>query len=215
MRHGLLTTLAATGAGLALTGCGLVEAVEGDQAVSMVVTENAPFQEPTEIAKEQLAEADWELETTYVTDIIQPNFTVSNGEYDVNFFQNLTYLQQFNEDHDLDLEPIFFMFEQPSGLYSKDYDSLDELPDGAEVALPVDTANNGRGIRLLAREASSKSTSLRVWPRSVWMTSLRIRRTWSSSRWTSSRWARYTTTSMPSSVLPDCSQRSTSALKRR
>ena len=152
MRRRFLSTIAATGAAaLTLTGCGLAEAVGEDRTVSMVVTENAPFQEPTEIAKEQLAESDWELETTYVTDIIQPNFTVSNGEYDVNFFQNLTYLQQFNEDHDLDLEPILFMFEQPSGLYSKDYDSLDELPAGAEVALPVDTANNGRGIRLLAR----------------------------------------------------------------
>ena len=136
---------------LVLSSCGLVDAAETDQSISMVVTENEPFQEPTEIAKDLLAEDGWELETTYVTDIIQPNFTVDNGEYDVNFFQNLTYLWQFNIDHDLDLEPIFFMFEQPSGIYSKDYTSLDQLPDGAEVALPVDTANNGRGIKLLAR----------------------------------------------------------------
>lgn len=149
-RH-LSAVAVSAAAALAVTSCGLVDAVGGDQSISIVVTENAPFQEPTEIAKEQLAEEDWELEPTYVTDIIQPNFTVNNGEYDVNFFQNLTYLQQFNEDHDLDLEPLFFMFEQPSGLYSKDYDSLEKLPDGAEVALPVDTANNGRGIRLLAR----------------------------------------------------------------
>lgn len=151
-RRGFLTTAAmASAAAVALTGCGLVEGIGEDQTITMIVTENAPFQEPTEIAKELLEEEGWTLETTYVTDIVQPNFAVSNGEYDVNFFQNLTYLRQFNEDHDLDLEPIFFMFEQPSGVYSREYDSLEDLPEGAQVALPVDTANNGRGIRLLAR----------------------------------------------------------------
>lgn len=136
---------------LAVSSCGLIDGSGEDQTITMVVTENPPFQDPTEIAKELLEEDGWTLETTYVTDIIQPNFTVDNGEYDVNFFQNLTYLWQFNQDHDLDLEPIFFMFEQPSGIYSREFDSLEDLPDGAEIALPVDTANNGRGIALLAR----------------------------------------------------------------
>lgn len=138
-------------AALALSSCGLIDGGAEDRTITMVVTENPPFQDPTEIAKDLLEEDGWTLETTYVTDIIQPNFTVDNGEYDANFFQNLTYLWQFNQDHDLDLEPIFFMFEQPSGIYSREYDSLEELPDGAQVALPVDTANNGRGIALLAR----------------------------------------------------------------
>lgn len=136
---------------VSLSGCGLVDAIGSDDTISIVVTENAPFQEPTKIAEELLAEEGWELDATYVTDIIQPNHAVSNGEYDVNFFQNISYLHQFNEDNDLDIEPILFMFEQPSGVYSSRYDSLEELPDGAQIALPVDTANNGRGIRLLAR----------------------------------------------------------------
>lgn len=135
----------------ALTGCGLLSAAGDDTSVSIIVTDNEPFQEPTEIAKEHFEDQGWELDATYVTDIIQPNFAVDNGESDVNFFQNLTYLKQFNEDQQLDLEPIFFMFEQPSGIYSREHDSLDELPEGATVALPVDTATNGRGIRLLAR----------------------------------------------------------------
>lgn len=134
-----------------LTGCGLIGDGGDDKTITITVTENAPFQEPTEIAEEYLEDEGWELDPTYVTDIIQPNFAVSNGEYDVNFFQNLSYLNQFNEDNDLDLEPIMFMFEQPSGIYSSKYDSIEEIPDKAKIALPVDTANNGRGISLLAR----------------------------------------------------------------
>ncbi|WP_261624579.1 MetQ/NlpA family ABC transporter substrate-binding protein [Nesterenkonia marinintestina] len=116
----------------------------------MIVTESAPFQEPTELVKEQLEEDGWTLETTYVTDIIQPNQAVAQGEYDANFFQNISYLDQFNDDHGLDIEPTFAVYEAPGGIYSENFDTLDELPDGAQIAIPVDTANNGRGLKLLA-----------------------------------------------------------------
>lgn len=139
------------GVGSLTSGCGLLGARAEDRTLRLVVTENAPFQEPTRIAERMLTEQGWDFNATYVTDIIQPNHAVSNGEYDVNFFQNISYLRQFNEDNGLDIEPIFFMFEQPSGIYSEHYDSLEEIPEGAQIALPVDTANNGRGIRLLAR----------------------------------------------------------------
>lgn len=148
---GSLGMAALLGVGSLTSGCGLVDRIGGDRTLRLVVTENAPFQEPTRIAQRILESEGWEFDATYVTDIIQPNHAVNNGEYDVNFFQNISYLRQFNADNGLDIEPIFFMFEQPSGIYSEQYDSLEELPDGAQVALPVDTANNGRGIRLLAR----------------------------------------------------------------
>ena len=148
---GSLGMAALLGVGSLTSGCGLVDRIGGDRTLRLVVTENAPFQEPTRIAQRILEADGWEFDATYVTDIIQPNHAVNNGEYDVNFFQNISYLRQFNEDNDLDIEPIFFMFEQPSGIYSQQYDSLHEIPDGAQIALPVDTANNGRGIRLLAR----------------------------------------------------------------
>src|SRR5699024_9193148 len=36
------------------------------------------------------------------------------------------------------------------GLYSNDYTSLDELPDGASIAIPNDPTNEGRALKLLA-----------------------------------------------------------------
>src|SRR5699024_423999 len=118
--------------------------------ISIIVTESAPYQEPTEIVKDLLAEDGWTLDTTYVTDIVQPNQVVAQGEYDANFFQHLAYLRQFHADNDTDVEPAFSSYYQQSGIFSLNSDSLDDLPDGAESALPVDTANNGRGIKLLA-----------------------------------------------------------------
>ena len=145
-------TLALAGAGtLALTSCGLADAVgEEDRTISMIVTESAPFQEPTEIAKELLAEEGWTLETTYVTDIIQPNQVVAQGEYDANFFQHIAYLDQFNQDNGTDVEPAFSVYYAPSGIFSLQHESIEDLPEGAQIALAVDTANNGRGLKLLA-----------------------------------------------------------------
>ncbi|MDS2172897.1 MULTISPECIES: MetQ/NlpA family ABC transporter substrate-binding protein [unclassified Nesterenkonia] len=143
-----IAALAAVGS---LTSCGLADAVgDEDRTISIIVTESAPFQEPTEIAKDLLAEEGWELETTYVTDIIQPNQVVAQGEYDANFFQNFAYLDQFNSDHGLDIEPVFAVYEAPGGLFSSEHSELGDLPEGAQIALPVDTANNGRGLKLLA-----------------------------------------------------------------
>src|SRR5699024_12260821 len=101
-------------------------------------------------AKELLAEEGWELQPSYVTDIVQPNQGVSQGEYDANFFQHLAYLRQFNADNDTDVEPAFSSSYQQSGIFSPNYDSLDDLPAGQEIALPVGTANNCRGLKLLA-----------------------------------------------------------------
>lgn len=136
---------------LTLSGCGLADASGGeDRTISMIVTESATYQEPTELVKEALAEDGWTLETTYVTDIIQPNQAVSQGEYDANFFQHLAYLRQFNEDNGTEVAPAFSVYYAPSGIFSLKHDSAEDLPEGAQISLAVDTANNGRGIKLLA-----------------------------------------------------------------
>lgn len=146
-----LTTGVVAIATLGLTSCGLTSAGGSeDRTISIIVTETPPYQEPTEIVKELLAEDGWTLEPTYVTDIIQPNEAVTQGEYDANFFQHAAYLRQFNEDNDTEVEPVFSIFYTPSGIFSLDYDSLDELPEGAQISLPVDRSNNGRALHLLS-----------------------------------------------------------------
>src|SRR5699024_8865178 len=145
--HRFLLGTFSIAAAITLTACGLTD--NDDQSISMILTESGPFQEPTNIAIDKLEEDGWTLDTTYVTDIVQPNQVVSNGEYDVNYFQHLAYLRQFNADYDLDVEPLFAVFQAPAGIYSERHDSIDDLPHGAQIALPVDRANNGRGLLLL------------------------------------------------------------------
>lgn len=146
-----LTGAAALGTTV-LTGCGLTggaAAGGNDKSIKLIVTESAPYQEPTKIAKGLLEKDGWKVDVRYVTDIVQPNLAVAQKEYDANFFQHGAYLQQFNKDKGLDLVGLFYEYGSPGGIYSKKYSSLDQLPVGAKIALPVDTANNGRALFLL------------------------------------------------------------------
>ena len=152
-----------TGLG-ALTGCGLVggnatagaAGGAGDKTITIIVTESAPYQESTKIAAKLLAAKGWTLKPTYVTDIVQPNLAVSKGEFDFNYFQHGAYLTQFNKDNNLDIKPLFYVYGASAGVFSKKYKSVDELPQGAQIALPVDPANNGRAIKLLANAGKLK-----------------------------------------------------------
>ena len=119
LRRGVVLLSAA-----ALTGCGLTQAssADEDRTITFIVTESEPYQEPTEIAKELLAEEGWDLQPTYVTDIVQPNQVVSEAEYDANFFQHAAYLRQFNADNGTQVEPAFTVYDAPAGVFSLTHD---------------------------------------------------------------------------------------------
>ncbi|MFL4477448.1 MetQ/NlpA family ABC transporter substrate-binding protein [Paeniglutamicibacter sp. ORCA_105] len=137
-----------------LTGCGLTgNSATGaeNMTIKLIVTESAPYQEPTKIAQKVLESEGWEVQVKYVTDIVQPNLAVANGEYDANYFQHASYLAQFTKDKDIDVETAFYMYGSPGGLYSQKHKTIDELPQGAKIAIPVDPANNGRALALLAK----------------------------------------------------------------
>lgn len=160
-RRSFLTLAAGAVAVMGLTSCGLAggnAASSDDKTIKMIVTESAPSQEPTKIAQKILEQQGWKLEATYVTDIVQPNHVVSNGEYDANFFQHGAYLEQFKKDQNVDVEPAFYTYSSPAGVYSSKYKSATELPDGAKIALPVDPANNGRALALLDKAGLLKVT---------------------------------------------------------
>lgn len=151
-RRLLSTTAVASASALALSSCGLFGGSSDDETITLIVTESAPFQDPTEIVQDLLEEEGWNVEATYVNDWVRPNHAVADGEFDANYFQHLVYLHQFNQDHDLDLVPIFAVYEAPAGIYSTQHDSLEDLPEGADIAISVDPGNNWRTFRMLAEE---------------------------------------------------------------
>lgn len=84
------------------------------------------------------------------TDYQQPNPALSNGQLELNQFQHLLFLADYNVNADDDLAPIGSTLIYQLALYTtKGYTSPDEIPDGAEVAIPNDATNQARALLAL------------------------------------------------------------------
>ncbi|MGN7860048.1 MetQ/NlpA family ABC transporter substrate-binding protein [Microbacterium sp. 22303] len=79
----------------------------------------------------------------------QPNPALTEGEIDLNQFQHIVYLAQYNVKSGKDLQPIGSTAIYPLGLYSKKYKSVKEIPAGETVAVPDDASNQARGLLVL------------------------------------------------------------------
>ncbi|MDR1790478.1 MAG: methionine ABC transporter substrate-binding protein [Propionibacteriaceae bacterium] len=105
-------------------------------------------------------EYDWLKETAeaeglyieYVTfsDYTQANPALSTGELDLNQFQHLLFLGQYNVESGSALVPLASTAIYPLPLYSKQYTSVDEIPQGSQIAIPNDETNQARAISVLA-----------------------------------------------------------------
>lgn len=108
-----------------------------------------PHAEILEFIAPVLAEQGVVLDIVQFTDYVQPNLALAAGELDANYFQHVPYLEQFSADHGLDLVSLGGNFVAPIAIYSKKISSLDELRDGASIAIPNDPTNGGRALLLL------------------------------------------------------------------
>lgn len=90
-----------------------------------------------------------DIEIVTFSDYVAPNMALAEGELDLNAFQTISYFDEFVGEHNIDIVPIGSTVIAPMGLYSEKYESLDELPEGAQIALPNEATNMGRGLLLL------------------------------------------------------------------
>lgn len=83
------------------------------------------------------------------TDYTQPNPALSEGELDINQFQHIIYLADYNVKNKDDLEPIGSTAIYPLGLYSKKVDEVADIKSGDTVIVPDDDTNQARALLLL------------------------------------------------------------------
>lgn len=100
-------------------------------------------------ANELLKDKGYELDIKEFTDYIQPNLALDTKQLDANYFQHITYLNNFNTEHGTKLVSAGEIHYEPFGLYAGKTKSLDALADGASVAVPNDTTNEARALLLL------------------------------------------------------------------
>lgn len=137
----------------ATSACGsdqLQDSSEGDDTLIQVASHTTPMTDVVEAAAEVAEEEGYTIELVQVSDNVQYNRLLADGEVDANFAQHEPYMQAYNAENDAELAVVQPIYNARVGFYSQDYDSLDEIPEGARIALPNDESNEGRALAILA-----------------------------------------------------------------
>ena len=121
-----------------------------DNKIAIGVTPVPHAEIVNDVVVPKLEAAGWDVEVVEFNDYVQPNTSLEDGEIDANYFQTIRYLEEQNKERGLHLVEVAGIHLEPMGIYSKNYKSLEELPDGATIAVPNDGSNESRAIKLLA-----------------------------------------------------------------
>ncbi|CAM5577212.1 Lipoprotein OS=Streptomyces alboniger OX=132473 GN=CP975_05920 PE=3 SV=1 [Streptomyces alboniger] len=154
MRNTAKFTTAVLAAGaltLGLTACGSDTDSADTSGPLVVAASPTPHAEILNYVKEKLAKkAGLDLEVKEFTDYTTQNPSTEDGSVDANYFQNKPYLDDFNEKNGTKIVPVVTVHLEPLGLYSHKAKSAEALKSGATVAVPNDTVNEARALKLLA-----------------------------------------------------------------
>jgi D-methionine transport system substrate-binding protein len=137
-----------------LAACGSDSASGGDaKADKKQVTFGAtsgPYSDMvTKGIKPLLEKKGYEVKVVEFSDYIQPNLALSKGDLDANLFQHKVYMENFAKEHDLELSEVIVVPTAPMGIYSKKFNSLDEVAEGSDIAIPNDPTNAARAFLIL------------------------------------------------------------------
>lgn len=146
---GLLVPVAVVAAACAAPGT----APAGDagsttgKTVSIGVTDGS---EPYwNVYKQKAADKGITVNLVNFTDYNQPNPALAQGQLQLNEFQHLQYLANYNVKNHDNLVPIGATAVYPLPLYSTKHTSVDQIPQGGQVAIPNDPTNQARALLVL------------------------------------------------------------------
>ncbi|MCW2735824.1 MetQ/NlpA family ABC transporter substrate-binding protein [Nocardioides sp.] len=146
----VLLVLVVVGGIIAWSRSGDDAAAAGGAANEKVVLGTVGASDPYwQVLVDEAAKQGIDLEVKDFADYTQPNPALSEGELDVNQFQHLVYLAEYNLANDDDVVPLGSTAIYPLGLYSTKVDSVDEIEDGDTVVVPDDDSNQARGLLIL------------------------------------------------------------------
>ncbi len=120
-----------------------------EPVVIKVAASSTPHAEILEQCKPLLAEKGYELEIMVMDDYIIPNNATESGDVDANYFQHQPYLDQFNADNGTHLVSVAKIHYEPYAIYAGTASSLEDIKEGASIAVPNDATNEARALLLL------------------------------------------------------------------
>lgn len=100
----------------------------------------------TNLAKENI-----EIKLVEFSDYNIPNEALASGDLDLNSFQHHQFFNNYLKESGKDLVAIGDTFLSPIGLYSNKISKVEEIKEGATIAIPNDPTNEGRALQVLAQ----------------------------------------------------------------
>lgn len=119
-----------------------------EENVIKIASHLPPMTDVVEIAGEVIAEP-YSIELVEVSDNIQYNEALFNDEVHANFAQHMPFMEMYNEERDADLTAIQPIYNAVVGFYAPEYELIEDIEDGAEVAIPADLTNEARALFVL------------------------------------------------------------------
>ncbi len=147
---------AATTTTTAAAGEGATTAASGSAVTLKVGATPNPHAEILAQIKDLLAQEGITLEVVEFTDYPLINTALNDGSLDANFFQHKPYLDNYNLENKTELVSVGTVHYEPMGIFAGKTKTLEELKDGATIAVPNDTTNEARALLLLEAEGLIK-----------------------------------------------------------
>ena len=132
----LITTI------LTLTGC-------NNNDTYKVGATAVPHAEILGQVKPILEEDGYEFEVVVFDDYVLPNTALDSGDIIANFFQHVPYLDLQVAENGFEFSNAGGVHVEPIGLYSKEYDSLSELPTDLEIVISNSPSDRPRLLGVL------------------------------------------------------------------
>ncbi len=147
----VLSATLALGLAFSFSACG-----SGENTITVGAT-SAPHAEILEVVKDDLKEQGYNLDIKVYADYAQLNPALVDGDLDANYFQHITYLNDYNKANNTELVSAADIHYEPFGLWGKnisaaDYSASGFSKTGRKIFVPNDTTNQTRALLLLQQE---------------------------------------------------------------
>ncbi len=135
--------------GASIIGCGANEPEESKEINVGVAF--YPMKDILLLIENDLEEEGYDLVIHEFSDYQVPNNLLQNGELDANMIQHDYFLQMYNESNGAELVTVQPIYHATFALYSKEYEIIEDIPDGSIVTMADDATNFSRSLYLLGQ----------------------------------------------------------------
>jgi ABC-type metal ion transport system, periplasmic component/surface antigen len=129
---------------------GCKKKAEDDKVITFAAANLKLYEDTTKVLAQEVEKLGYKLDYKFLSDNTELNEAVENGDAFANYHQHTAYLKEFNKSKGTHLVAAFEAFTDRAGIFSKKYKSIKDLPDGANISIPVDTGNNFRTFAMLS-----------------------------------------------------------------